>query len=224
VHPPDRPDQTKKESKQLILNQSYQSSMIEEAHPDRLGNVEKGKSKTNTKKLLNARKLTNPRPSVSQVYQLKQPNSESQDFFIKAEMIQNPKKEELKISSAKRKKSQHNYNTGEVPEHQILKTKKDSAEKLKETLDNTLPAKQEELHIYIEQSQHGASQSLGSQSQSQSMAQSSLLVMQVPQTNVMNDGESQKSEIKELKPKEEMKKMEKQSNATKNMKSSKIEE
>ena len=203
----------------MILNQSYQSSMIEEAHPDRLGNVEKGKSKTDTKKLLNARKLANPRPSVSQVYQLKQPNSESQDVFIKAEMIQNPKKEELKISSAKRKKSQHNYNTGEVPEHQILKTKKDSAEKLKETLDNTLAAKQEEL-----QSQHGASQSLGSQSQSQSMAQSSLLVMQVPQTNVMNDGESQKSEIKELKPKEEMKKMEKQSNATKNMKYSKIEE
>lgn len=59
-------------------------------------------------------------------------------------MIQNQKKEELKMSSAKRKKSHHNYNTGEVAEHQIVKTKKDSAEKLKETLDNTLPAKQED--------------------------------------------------------------------------------
>lgn len=171
---------------------------------------------------------------MSQVYQLKQPNNEivngenktssSQDFFInedpsKAEMVQNPRKEELKMPSAKKKKSHHNYNTGEMAEHQIVKTKKDSAEKLKETLDNTLPAKQEEL-----QSQHGASQSLWSQSQSQSMAQSSLLVMQVPQTNIMNDGESQKSEIKELKPKEEMKKMEKQSHAAKNMKNSKIEE
>lgn len=93
-------------------------------------------------------------------------------------MIQNPKKEELKMSSTKRKKSHHieptvpntleqtdvinaktldNQDKIKVPEHQIVKAKKDSAEKLKETLDNTLPAKQEEL-----QSQHGASQSLWS--------------------------------------------------------------
>jgi hypothetical protein len=105
VHPPDQPGQTRKEFKQssrtntpLVLNQSYQSSMVEEARPDRRCNFEDSKSKTNMKKSMNAHKLSNQRQSMSQVYQLKnQPNSDSQDASMKPEVNRNPQKEESKI-------------------------------------------------------------------------------------------------------------------------------